>query len=91
MFLGIPASLFTVGADAVDISVSVCSFSLETSSVILRNSSHSDNASILFVLLELVLFILHVFHSQQVTLPSIICIHLSCKVSSSMLYQMLRP
>ena len=87
MFLGIPASLFTVGADAVDISVSVCSL-LEASLLICKDSSHSDNASILFVLLELVLFILHVFHSQQVTLPSIICIHLSCKVSLSTLYQM---
>ena len=58
MLLGIPASLFTVGAGAVDISVSVCSSSLEASFVILKDPSHSDNASISFILLKLVLFCL---------------------------------
>ena len=94
MLLGISANLFTAGvvAGAVDISVSICSLSVEASSLICKDPSHSDNASISFVLVELVL-VPHSLHytcfvSQQVTLSSIICIHLSCKVSSSMLYQM---
>ena len=63
MFLGIFTcvfSLFTAGA--VDISVLVCSSLLEASSIILRDPSHSDNTSILFVLLELILFCLHSLH-----------------------------
>ena len=61
MFFGILAHLFSftvgagAGAGAVDISVSVLSSLFEASSVICKDPSHSDNASILFVLLELVL------------------------------------
>jgi len=55
MFLGIPACAFSLFATgAMDISVSVCSSSLEASSVILKDPSCSDNASISFVYLELV-------------------------------------
>ena len=97
MFFGIPAYMFlfivTASAGADDISVSIHLSSLEASSVIHRDPSCSDNASILFILLELVLVplrSLHVFCSWQVTLSSIVYIHLSYKVSSSMLYQMLR-
>ena len=97
MLLGIPADSFTAGvtagvvAGAVDISVSVCLL-LEASSLICKDSSRSDNTSISFVLLKLVLAScsLHYmcFVSSQVTLSSIVRIHLSCKVSSLMLYQM---
>ena len=63
MFFGIPACTFlfivTVSTGADDISVSICSSSLEASSVICKDPSHSDNASILFVLLELILVLLH--------------------------------
>ena len=57
MLLGIPADSFTAGvaAGAVDISVSVCSSLVETSWLICKDPSRSDNASILFVLFELVL------------------------------------
>ena len=61
MFFGILAHLFSftvgagAGAGAVDISVSVLSSLFEASYVICKDPSHSDNASILFVLLELVL------------------------------------
>ena len=57
MLLGIPADSFTarVIASAVDISVSICSLLVEASSLICKDPSYSDNASILFVLLELVL------------------------------------
>ena len=59
IFLGNSAYTFSwpvtaIGAGAVDISVSICSLSVEASSVILRDSSHSDNAFILFILLELI-------------------------------------
>ena len=59
IFLGNPAYTFSwpvtaISAGAVDISVSVCLLSVEASSVILRDSSYSDNASILFILLELI-------------------------------------
>ena len=98
IFFGISAYMFlfivTVGASADDISVSIHLSSLEAFSVICRDLSRSDNALILFVLLELVLVSLrslHVFCSRQVTLSNIVCIHFSCKVSSSMLYQMLCP
>ena len=63
MFLSIPAyaiSLFTAGA--VDISVSVHLSLFEASSVILRDPSLSNNALILFVLLELILSHPHSFH-----------------------------
>ena len=92
MLLGIPADSFTTGATAgaVDISVSICSLLVEASWLICKDPSHSNNTSISFVLLELIL-VSHSLHymcfvSRQVTLSSIICIHLSCKVSSSMLY-----
>ena len=98
MFFGNSAWMFSLtaaaaGAGATDISVSVGSYSsVEASSLIFKNPSRSDSASISFALLELVLVpcSLHYmcFVSQQVTLSSIICIHLSCKVSSSTLYQM---
>ena len=47
--------LFVADASAADISISVCLYSLEAFSVICRDSSHYDNVSILFILLELVL------------------------------------
>ena len=53
MLLGISADLFTAGA--VDISVSICLSLVEASWLICKDPSHSDNASILFVLLELIL------------------------------------
>ena len=56
MFLLIPTA---VGAGVVDISVSVHLYLLEASSVICKDPSRSDNASISFVLLELVLVSLH--------------------------------
>ena len=65
MFLGIPAcvfSLFTADTGVINISISVCLFSLEAFSMIFRDPSHSDNASILFVLLELVLICLCSLH-----------------------------
>ena len=94
MLLGTPANSFTTGvaAGAVDISVSFYLSFVEASSLIYKDPSHSDNASISFVLLELVLVSrsLHYtyFVSRQVTLSSIVHIYLSCKVSLSMLYQM---
>ena len=64
IFFDNPACLYSwlvtaIGAGAVDISVSICSLFVEASSVILRDPSHSDNASILFVLLELVVVLLN--------------------------------
>ena len=60
MFFSIPAYMFSLFlASVVDISVSIYLSAFEASSVILRDSSHSDNASILFILLELVLVPLH--------------------------------
>ena len=61
-----------------DISVSICLLFVEASLLICKDPSHSDNASILFVLLELIL-VSHSFHymcfiSQQITLSSIVCI-----------------
>ena len=75
ILFGISADTFlpistAMGAGAVDISVSVCLLvSFEASSVILRDPSLSDNASKLFVRLELVLvilrsYVLHVFCSS---------------------------
>ena len=59
MFFGIPAHPFSftvgAGAGAVSISVSVLSSLFEASSMICKDPSHSDNASISFVLLKLVL------------------------------------
>ena len=47
--------LNAVYASTTDISVSVCLYSFEASSVIYKDPSHSDNATILFILLELIL------------------------------------
>ena len=94
MLLGIPADLFIAGviAGTIDISVSVCLLLVEASLLIYKDPSHSNNASILFVLLELILASHSLYYmcfiSRQVTLFSIIHIHLSCKVSLSTLYQM---
>ena len=61
MFFGISACTFLLfitatGADATDISsVVVCLYLLEASSVICKDPSCSNNVSILFVLLKLVL------------------------------------
>ena len=95
MLLGISAKSFIAGviAGAVDISVSVRSLLVEASSLICKDSSHSDNASILLVLLELILASRSLYYMcfvfRQVTLSSIICIHLSYKMSLLTLYQML--
>ena len=64
MFFGIPACTFlfvaTASAGIFDISsVSICLYLLEASSVICRDPSLSDNASILSILLELVLVSFH--------------------------------
>ena len=90
---------FIAGTGTADISISVCLYSLEASSVICKDLSHSDNASILFVLLKLVLVLFcsmyYICFIQQITLPSFIygfyLLHFSCKVRSSTLYQMLQP
>ena len=63
MFFSISAYMFsliaTAGTDAVDISfVFVHLYSLEASSVIYKDPSHSNNASISFILLELILILL---------------------------------
>ena len=58
MLFGMTAYMFLftgAGASAVDISVSVCLYLLEASFVIYKNPSRSNNVSILFVLLELIL------------------------------------
>ena len=102
IFFGTPAWTFSLfatatGAGATDISsVVVCSYSSKASSVICKDPSCSDSASISFVLLELVLvprsycYTCLVF--RQITLSRFICrfvlLYLSCKVSLSMLYQM---
>ena len=61
MFFGIPACTFSLfatatSAGATDISsVVVCLYLFEASSVICKDPSHSDNVSISFVLLELIM------------------------------------
>ena len=57
MLLGISADSFTAGvvAGAVDISMSIRLSFVEASLLICKDPSHSDNASISFVLLELIL------------------------------------
>jgi len=60
MFLGNPACLFSwlvpaIVAGATDISVSVRSSLVEASTMICKDPSYSDNASISFVLLELIM------------------------------------
>ena len=69
IFLGIPACVFSLiatavaGTGAVDIlSVLVCLYLLEASSVICKDPSLSNSASISFVLLELVLVSLRSLH-----------------------------
>jgi len=64
MFFGIPACTFSLtpaaaSAGADDIFMSICLSLLEASFVICKDPSRSDNALILFVLLELVLVPLH--------------------------------
>ena len=102
IFFGNPAWTFSLtaaaaGTGATDISVSIGLYSsTEASLLICKDPSCSDNVSILFVLFKLVLAScsLHYtcFVSQQITLSRFVCrfvlLHLSCKVSSSMLYQM---
>jgi len=82
---------------ATDISVSVRSYSsVEVSSLICKDPSRSDNTSISLALLEPVLpscsWYYTCFVPQQITLSRFVCrsvlLHLSCKVSSSTLYQM---
>ena len=72
--------LFTItGAGTLDISVSICLYSSEASFIIYKNPSHSDNAFILSVLLELILVSLCSLHYMcfvcypAVTLPSFVC------------------
>ena len=57
MLFGIAADSFTAGvaAGAVDISMSICLSFVEASLLICEDPSHSDNASISFIFLELVL------------------------------------
>ena len=60
IFFGIPVCAFlliaaSASAGTTDISASICLYLLEASSVICGDPSHSDNVSISFVLLELVL------------------------------------
>ena len=61
MFFSNPVCTFPLfatvsGTGTADISsIVVCSYSSEASSVICKDPSHSNNASILFILLELVL------------------------------------
>ena len=64
MFFGIPAYMFLLfatatGAGATDISsMVVCLYLLEASSMICKDPNCSDNVSISFILLELVLVLL---------------------------------
>ena len=67
IFFGIPTCTFLLipavaGAGADEISISIHSSLLEASSVICKDSSHSDNASISFVLLKLILVSLCSLH-----------------------------
>ena len=65
MFLGITAYLFMfviTGTSATDIASSDCSIVLtKISFVICKDPSHSDSASMLFILLELILVLLVVY------------------------------
>ena len=54
--------LNAAGADATDISVSVCSYLFEAFSAIYKDLNHSDNALISSILLELVLIPLYSLH-----------------------------
>jgi len=65
MLLGITTctfSLLIACTSVSNVSVSVCSYLFKASSVICRDPSLSDNVSISFVLLKLVLVPLHSFH-----------------------------
>ena len=102
ILFGNPACMFSLAtaaavAGATDISVSVRSYSsVEVSSLICKDPSHSDNTSILLALLEPVLSSRSLnytcFVLQQITLSCFVrrsaLLHLSCKVSLLMLYQM---
>ena len=81
MFFSISACTFLLlvvgaSASAVNISMSILSWSLEASSVICKDPSHSNNALILFILLKLILVPLCNFYYmcfvQQILLPSFI-------------------
>ena len=79
MLFDIPACVFLLvaaagGVSTTNISVFVCLYSLEASSVICKDSSHSDNASILFVLLELILVPLYSFHYIHFVLNRYLCL-----------------
>jgi len=100
MLFSIIACIFLfAGTSAVDISMFVFSYLLEASSVICKDSSHFNNTSILFILLKLILVsfysLYYICFVWQVTLPSFVyrfcLLHLSYKISSSMLYQILQP
>ena len=64
----------TASVGPTNISVFVCLYSLKASSVICKDSSHSDNTSILFVLLELVLVPFHSFHYMHFVLDRYLCL-----------------
>ena len=103
MFLGITACLFmfiVTSTSAIDIASSDhFVVSSEVLFMICKDSSYSNSVSILSILLELVLVLLCGLHHMcfiyclAITLPNFVCglitIHLSCKVSLTMLYQML--
>jgi len=103
MFLGIIACLFVfvvTGTSVIDIVLSDYFIVLsKVLFVIYKDPSHSDSASMSSVLLELILVLLcglhytYFIYCLAVTLPNFVygltTIHLSCKVSSSTLYQML--
>jgi len=78
MLFGIPACMFLLvaaatGIGTTDISVFVYLYSLEASSVICKNPSHFNNASIFFVLLKLVLVFLHSFYYTHFILNRYLC------------------
>ena len=105
IFLGMTTCslVFVVtGTGATDITSSDHSIVLSKVLVVIyKDPSHSDSASMLSVLLELILVLLCSLHHTcfvyclAVTLPNFVhrltIIHLSCKMSSSILYQMLQP
>ena len=74
LFSIIACTFLFAGTGAVDIFVFVFSYLLEASSVICKDSSHFNNASILFILLELILVSFYSLYYMcfvwQVTLPS---------------------
>ena len=91
MLFDITAYIFLFSG--TDISVFVCSYLFEVSSLICRDPSHSNNTLILSVLLELVLVPLcslhYIYFVQQMVLSNFVHgyypLHFSCKVSLLML------